>query len=375
MKKRFLIILVFFFILGFLAYFRFASKDNISPLPKFNNPPSPAEVGNLQIAVIASDLDTPWAIAFLPDGNMITTERKGSVRLIDKKDGLLENPIFVFDDVVEKGEGGLLGVAVHPNFGANGFVYFYYTYKSSSNVFNKVVRMVFKDNSLIFDKVIVNDIPASQNHNGGRIKFGPDGYLYITTGDAEKPSLAQDKNSLAGKILKVDDDGNPATGNPFDNLVYSYGHRNPQGITWDENGTLWATEHGPSGLETGNDEINKIEPGKNYGWPEIRGAETKDGMVSPILESGKGNTWAPSGIAYFEGKLYFGGLRGEALYRVVFVDEKPKLETLFKGEFGRIRDVVLGPDNMLYITTSNKDGRGRPGEKDDKIIRINPRDL
>lgn len=370
MKKVLLLLLVFLSLFGFVVYL---SRVKLS---KIKVSPSLTEVKDSKLTIIASGLDTPWAIAFLPDGKMIVTERKGSVRLIDKKDGLFQSPIFVFDDVVEKGEGGLLGVAIDFDFKSNGYVYFYYTYKNSANnMFNKVVRMIFKDNRLFFDRTIVDGIEASDNHNGGRIKFGPDGYLYITTGDAQKPFLAQDKNSLSGKILRVDREGGPVPGNPFGSLVYSYGHRNPQGITWDENGTFWATEHGPSGLETGNDEINKIESGKNYGWPEIRGTETKDGMVSPVLESGKGNTWAPSGIAYFDGKLYFGGLRGEALYKFSYVDGKPKLETLFKGEFGRIRDVVLGPDNMLYITTSNLDGRGRPREEDDKIIRINPRDI
>ncbi|KKS63178.1 MAG: Quinoprotein glucose dehydrogenase [Candidatus Collierbacteria bacterium GW2011_GWD2_42_50] len=217
-------------------------------------------------------------------------------------------------------------------------------------------------------------IKGSSNHDGGRIAFGPDGYLYITTGDAETPNLAQDKNSLNGKILRIKDDGGIPEDNPFGNAVYSLGHRNPQGLAWDKNGTLWETEHGPSGIQTGNDEVNIIIKGGNYGWPTIKGDQTKKGLISPIIQSGTKDTWAPSGMAYYDGSLFFSGLRGEALYEAKIRNgNKLDLLTHFKQEFGRIRAVVLGPDGYLYLSTSNQDGRGRVREGDDKIIKINPK--
>ncbi len=217
-------------------------------------------------------------------------------------------------------------------------------------------------------------IKGSVNHDGGRIAFGPDGYLYITTGDAENSHLAQNKNSLNGKILRIKDDGSIPSDNPFGNAVYSMGHRNPQGLAWDKDGTLWETEHGPSGIQTGYDEINIITKGANYGWPEIRGEQTKEGFVSPVIQSGSKDTWAPSGMKYWNGSLFFSGLRGEALYEAkISKENKLNLITHFKQRFGRIRAVVLGADGFIYLSTSNRDGRGQVREGDDKIIKINPR--
>ncbi|KKR39349.1 MAG: Quinoprotein glucose dehydrogenase [Candidatus Woesebacteria bacterium GW2011_GWB1_40_101] len=372
MMKNIVILLGILILAGVGVWYLNSRNINLSsfpniPLPLSQNVPSPKDAKDAPATeVIAQGLDTPWSIAFLPDGNMLVTERKGTVRLN-------ENPIATIKNSKEIGEGGLLGIALDPNFSANYYVYLYYTYsESGGNTLNRVVRMKYKNNQLIDEKIIVEAIPGASNHNGGRVKFGPDGFLYITTGDAQNPSSAQDTNSLAGKILRVDENGNPAGGNPFGNRVYSFGHRNPQGITWDKNGALFETEHGPSGTETGNDEFNKIEIGKNYGWPDIRGKETKEGMVTPIAESGRTDTWAPAGLAYLNGKFYFTGLRGEALYEVTLNGASANLKTHFKGEFGRLRDVIVGPDGMLYLTTSNRDGRGVPKAGDDKIIRINP---
>jgi glucose/arabinose dehydrogenase len=339
--------------------------------------------------VITSGLKVPWAIAFLParsasgiadaggtDGAMLVTERGGSVRYVSASGELKNEPVAKLSNVKEIGEGGLLGIALHPDFESNRYVYLYYTYSGSIlSVLNRVSRFVYDGSTLKNEKVIVDEIPAASNHDGGRIKFGPDKFLYITTGDAQNPSQAQDKNSLAGKILRVTDEGDPAPGNPFGNRVYSYGHRNPQGITWDKNGQLWETEHGPSGLQTGNDEFNKIQLGGNYGWPDIVGSQTEEGMISPILESGFHNTWAPSGLAYVNDKFYFSGLRGEALYRVTVSGSKATLDTFLKGEFGRLRECIVGPDGLLYLTTSNRDGRGNPVAEDDRIIRVNPNKL
>ena len=236
--------------------------------------------------------------------------------------------------------------------------------------------MTYTDNKLQAEKIIVDNIPGASNHNGGRIKFGPDNYLYIGTGDAQNPSQAQNVKTLGGKILRVTDEGKPAPGNPFNNEVYSYGHRNVQGLTWDKNGRLWTTEHGRSGIQSGYDEINLIERGKNYGWPDIEGDKTKAGMQTPKKHSGATSTWAPSGIAFLNNSLFFGGLRGQTLYEAVIQDDRiVDFKEHLSGKYGRLRDVIVGPDGMLYVTTSNRDGRGTPNATDDKVIRINPAKL
>lgn len=356
--------------------------------------------------LLADNLVIPWGMVFLPNGNLLVTERPGRVRIII--DGKLQaEPVAVIDKAIEFGEGGLLGIELHPDFDQNGYVYLYYTYKEENgNTLNRVVRMTFDGSSLQNEEIIVDSIPGAQFHNGGRIKFGPDGYLYITTGDAQNTSLSQEKTSLAGKILRVTDTGEPVSDNPFGDEVYSYGHRNPQGITWDDSGNLWSTEHGRSGNASGYDELNLIIKGANYGWPDIEGDKRTDEMLPPILHSGPDKTWAPGGVASLNNSLYFVGLRGSALYKVDFkqdsintnisqqdivnnnsldqlnkqdqLDEYNKLlnenkstiTEIFKDEFGRIRDIVVGPDNNLYIATSNLDGRGKPNLNDDKIFRV-----
>ena len=342
------------------------------------------------ISVVAQGLEVPWGLVFLParsasgtadaggpEGGMLVSERNGSVRFISKEGELQPQPILEISAVKQTGEGGLHGIDLHPNFREKRCVYFYYTYSGVGNeTLNRVVRYEFEGNTLSDEEVIVDAIPGAANHNGGRIKFGPDGYLYITTGDAQTPLLSQDTDSLAGKILRVTDEGNPAPGNPFNNLVYSYGHRNPQGIAWDTQGNLWATEHGPSGVWPNccQDELNFIEKGANYGWPDSVGDRVKEGTVAPVLHSGR-EVWAPAGLAHINGKFYFAGLRGTALYEVDMTGETPVLKTHFKNDLGRLREVIAGPDGMLYVTTSNRDGRGNPKEGDDKILRINPQEL
>lgn len=294
------------------------------------------------------------------------------MRLINADRTLASQPLITIDDVNAQGEGGLLGITLHPNFSQNNYVYVYYTYRTGGGIANKVVRYTLQDRSLTNPREIISGIPGGSNHDGGRIKFGPDGNLYITAGETFNRELAQDRNTTAGKILRVTDDGSIPADNPFPaSPVYSFGHRNPQGLAWDDQGRLWETEHGPSGeLGSGQDEINIIEPGKNYGWPVIRGDMRASGMVSPVIHSGS-STWAPSGAAYFNGYVYFVGLRGQSLYRVN-TSGTPRLETFLEGQFGRLRDVVAGPDGMLYVSTSNRDGRGSPVAADDRIIRINP---
>lgn len=377
MKKRFL--LVFLFIVlgtltyGIVSFTQILKRSSIDlPVANFTNEKE-LLVGDIPlVSVVAKNLSVPWAIAFLPtssnqkskDRRILVTERAGKIKIVDN-DNIFE---IAEINVNLDGEGGLHGIALDPEFESNSYVYIYYTAFSDTNdSINRVSRYKFTDNSLIDETVILDNIPGARNHNGGRIKFGPNGYLYITTGDATQSSNSQNTSSLAGKILRVDRDGIPALDNPFNNSIYSYGHRNPQGITWDESGQMYSTEHGNSAT----DEFNMIEIGNNYGWPIIVGNEIGDGMQTPIIQSGS-TTWAPSGLAYIDGKFYFGGLRGNALFRIERIGDEFILTEHFKGEFGRIREVIKGPDNMLYITTSNRDSRGIPSENDDRILRINP---
>lgn len=373
MKK---ILLLIFIGLGVWAlwYFLSPNKNSYTSSP-YKNTSTPSTQENdtrSEIEVIAVNLDTPWAMVFLPDRSILVTERAGRVRFIDENGILDTTPVAEIDSVKEIGEGGLLGMALHPDFSKNNFIYFYYTYsQDGNNTLNRVVRMTYGDKKLTDEKIIINNIPGASNHNGGRIKFGPDNYLYVTTGDAQDPSQAQNKTTLGGKILRITDMGAPAPGNPFGNLIFTYGHRNPQGLAWDSNGILWETEHGRSS-PTGYDEINLLKAGGNYGWPLIQGNETRKDMEIPIKNSGSDTVWAPAGSTFMGNSLFFGGLRGQTLYEAVIIDTKvTEFNEYYIKEFGRIRDVVLSPDGLLYLTTSNRDGRAIPGKGDDKIIRIN----
>jgi len=351
--------------------FRASRQINLPavPQPVPTPAPTPQPTGDAPLAVaIAKNLDIPWSLAFLPDGSIIFTERQGRIKLIDSREGLLPQPLLIMNDVAHVGEGGLLGLALHPNFASNHLLYVYHTYQSGNQLFNRIVRFRMNGRTFVDKQVILENIPGASIHDGGRLKFGPDGKLYVTIGDASVSDNAQDKGSLSGKILRLNDDGTIPSDNPFPNSpVYSYGHRNPEGITWDNKGRLWATEHGSSAT----DELNLVEPGKNYGWPVIRGDATAPGMVSPVIQSGQ-DTWAPTGIAYWNGSLFFTGLRGQTLYQAVIQDGTVTLKTHFVRDFGRLRDVVVGPDGMLYILTNNRDGRGVPTAEDDQLIRVNP---
>jgi glucose/arabinose dehydrogenase len=271
--------------------------------------------------------------------------------------------------VAAVGDGGLLGMTLHPNFQTNGWIYFFYTYRSGTGLANRVVRYTFQGSSLTNPIAIIEGIPGGNIHDGGRIKFGPDGFLYICTGETGVEILAQDLNSLAGKILRLKDDGSIPSSNPFPNsAIYSYGHRNPEGLAWDGQGRLWETEQGPNG----QDEINIIEPGKNYGWPLVHGEDTSPGTISPVFQSGS-DTWSPSGLSLFKGSLFFTGLNSQSLYK--FDIQSSQITRYLSGDFGRLRDVVPGPNGALYLLTSNSDGRGIPLSGDDRLIRINPEKL
>lgn len=340
--------------------------------------PEPSSEPKEPLKVVATDLTIPWDIAFLPNGDLLVTERVGRiVRITPTGDKTV-----VADVSVETvGEAGLLGLVLHPDYSSNQYLYLYRTTNVESLIVNRVERYQFDatTNELSPPTIIIDGIPGAKYHDGGRMAFGPDQKLYITTGDAVNEQIAQDLDSLGGKILRLNADGSIPADNPFpDSPVYSYGHRNPQGLAWDGRGRLWSTEHGPS-LPTHccRDEVNLIEAGGNYGWPEISGAQTRAGLIAPYAHSGNSETWAPGSLAIIGDVLYFGGLRGEALYQLPIrfdseVAETGDLLKYFTGEYGRIRTVIAGPDGYVYITSSNRDGRGRVQAGDDKIIRIDP---
>lgn len=328
------------------------------------------------VFVLAENLSIPWDIVFLSKTDMLVAERTG---VLTYRTGQGVQASIDVPDVLHTngGEGGLLGMVAHPNFTENNYLYLYLTSSQSEAVnasTNSVIRYTYTDGVLTNKKVIVDGIPGSLYHNGGRIAFGPDGYLYITTGDARVPESAQDTNSLAGKILRVTDEGAIPESNPFGTAVYSYGHRNPQGLAWDDEGNLWSTEHGrTNATETGMDELNLIVAGSNYGWPDSEGDRVAPGTTGPVLHSGASTTWAPGGATFYNGSIFFGGLKGEALYEAVLNasrDDVVALKTHLKKEYGRIRTTLIGPDGGLFIMTSNRDNRGAKREGDDRIIRL-----
>ena len=347
------------------------------------HPPADASAAEIPVETLIRGLNTPWAIDFAPDGRIFISERAGRIRIIER--GQLRAEPWMTLDVAASGESGLMGLAIDQQFSQNRFIYVAYSYRSGAfSTRNRLVRLRedAKSGMGMMDKILIDNVPGANNHDGGRVKFGPDGKLYWAMGDAQTTRYAQDLKSLNGKILRLNPDGSFPSDNPLPNsYVYSFGHRNPQGLAWQPgSGRLYATEHGPSGFQgCCRDEVNLIEPGKNYGWPEIRGDETKDGMVSPVIHSGSSETWAPGGATFvnqgpWAGSLLFTGLRGQTLYRVIFDPSNPrrveKLERHFSRQFGRLRDVVEGPDKALYLLTSNHDGRGSPASEDDRVIRL-----
>lgn len=330
----------------------------------YTNTPPPKEVTNsldASVETVAENLDVPWAITKHNDTFYIT-ERKGTIARISG-DNFSRETVQLNKAVLQYGEGGLLGLALHPDFEENKLAYAYHTYGTPEDVKNRLVLIKYANGSWKEERALLEDIPGAIYHNGGRIAIGPDNMLYVTVGDATIPEEAQNLSSLSGSILRMGLDGSIPGDNPIpDSYVYSYGHRNPQGLAWDKKqGTLYESEHGPSA----RDEINIIEAGKNYGWPVISGTEEEDGMESPIFQSGT-NTWAPSGMVYYDGSLFVASLRGEMIRQ--FELESKKEYTLVEN-FGRIRDVLLDGET-LYAVTNNTDGRGNPIPTDDRLIKI-----
>jgi len=332
-----------------------------------------------RVEVVATGLEVPWALAFAPDGRLFFTERPGRIRVI--VDGrLLAEPVATLP-VAAVGEGGLMGLTLDPEFARNGYLYVMYTYRDGQNrLRNKVSRLTEWGNKAGEEKVLLEGIPGANIHDGGRLKFGLDGKLYITTGDAAETGLAQRTDSVAGKVLRINADGSIPADNPFPGSpVYSYGHRNPQGLAWHPvTGRLFSTEHGP----VGNDEVNIIQPGQNYGWPEVSGKGGAPKFSDPIIAFSP--SIAPSGATFYSGSelspwkgdLFFTTLVGQHLHRIVLrapdFASVERDERLFSGEYGRLREIVQGPDGFLYFATSNRDGRGWPSPEDDRILRIVP---
>lgn len=342
-----------------------------------------------RVETVVSGLEVPWGMVWLPNGDMLVTERPGRVRIIEK--GVLRaEPVFVVPDVEPSSESGLMDITLDPGFASNAFVYLGYAYNSDGKQI-KVVRYKYADGKFIEPKVIIENIPGAPNHAGMRARFGPDGKLYVATGDATDWELAQRMDSLAGKTLRLEPDGTIPQDNPFVKTagaraeIWTFGHRNAQGMAWQPGSDLmFQTEHGPSTFEgkgSGGDEVNIVEAGKNYGWPIIHHNETRDGMVSPLLEyspacaPASGMFYDAMALPLFKGNFFFGCLRSTRIIRVVLDGRKVvRQEDLLEGKLGRIRAMEPGPDGFIYFSTSNHDGRGRPADGDDRIMRIVPAD-
>ncbi|QYX77353.1 PQQ-dependent sugar dehydrogenase [Streptomyces akebiae] len=346
-----------------------SSSTGSSPPGRTAGEAPPAKGSVKVVRTVAEDLDTPWGLAPLPEGGLLVSSRdEATISRIDEKSGrrieLGEVP-----GVAPAGEGGLMGIAVSPEYASDHMIYAYFTSESD----NRIVRMLYDPEKPAGEQLgapdtILRGIPKGTNHNGGRLAFGPDRMLYASTGERYEGPLAQDKDSLGGKILRMTPEGQPAPGNPFDDsVVYSYGHRNVQGLAWDPEQRLWASEFGQNTW----DELNHIRPGGNYGWPEVEGEGGESGYVDPVA------VWSteeasPSGIAIAEGSVWMAGLRGQRLWRVPLdgTETAAEPQAFLEGDYGRLRTVVAAGDDKLWLVTSETDGRGSPEEGDDKILEL-----
>lgn len=331
-------------------------------------PPTTSPTGTDAVQIVATNLQKPWDMSF-SDNEIFFTEKVGKIRVIDN--GTLVNESVADLRVADITDAGLLGITLHPDFENNHFIYVYYTYQEGNNLWNKVLRITESNDKMVDSKVILDKIPGAEFDDGGVIKFGPDKKLYIGTGDATDQNSTQDLKSLAGKILRLNDDGSIPQDNPFPNSpVYSYGHRNPQGLAWDDKGNLYETEEGP----TRNDEINLIKPGQNYGWPNQECSGSQQYQAALVCYN---PSIGPAGITYYstgkldiKNSLILSTLLGHSLYQLPVQNGTILEQKIILDGVGRIRDVSEGPDGYLYILTSNTDGMGFPDQNDDKLLRI-----
>jgi aldose sugar dehydrogenase len=340
-----------------------------------------------RVETFASGLEVPWSMVFTAPDRMLVAERPGSVRVIENGK-LRPDPLLALDDVEQRSETGLMGMALHPSYSSNRFVYLSYAYASGSDIRVRVVRYRDEGSSMSERRVIIEGLPAARFHAGCRLGFGPDGRLYITTGDATEPESAQDLGSLAGKTLRLTDDGTVPRDNPFVGRagarpeIWSYGHRNAQGMDWQPgSGLMFQSEHGPSGGDGpgGGDEVNLVEAGGNYGWPVVHHKQSMPGMIDPLIEytpavaPASGMFYRGEAFPQLKGSFLVGTLRGEALLRLV-IDGRTLVrhERLLDGAYGRLRALAEGADGTIYVATSNRDGRGTPAPTDDRILRLVP---
>ena len=338
------------------------------------------------VETVIGGLDTVWDLIRAPDGSIWFSERAGRVSHLDPASGT-RTVVGEVPDVLERGEAGLMGIALHPAFPAVPLLYAVHSYDTGGGIGNRLVRMRYEDGSLGRPEILLDGLAGRRNHDGSRIAFGPDGLLYMTMGDAGDRPASQDMGSLSGKILRLAVDGGPAPGNPFGDRIWSLGHRNPQGLVFHPEGMLYSTEHG-AGDE---DELNLVEPGGNYGWPALEGfcntgeeapwCAANDAVEplwawSPTVGIAGADLYAGDAVAGWDGDILAVSLRGASLYRVrLSADGRRAVsgETLLAGDFGRLRDVLVGPGGEIYLATSNRDGRGRPARADDRILRLTPR--
>ena len=344
-----------------------------APSPSSSSPPSSASPTTSPATdervlhatvdrVIATGLEVPWGLTFLQDGSALVSERDSHRIKHVTAAGKVSN-VGTVDGVDGSGEGGLLGIALSPSYASDHLLFAYYTHGSE----NVIARMTYDGAGLSHQRVIFGGIPSGTIHNGGRLAFGPDQFLYVGTGEAGRRDPAQDKHDLGGKILRIQTNGDPAPGNPFKNSpVWSYGHRNVQGLAFDERGQLWASEFGQNTW----DELNRIENGGNYGWPIVEGRSADKAFINPVRQWHT-DVASPSGIAIAGNAIYMAGLRGQRLWQIPIPGGKAgKPKALLTRKYGRLRTVAAAPDGSLWLTTSNRDGRGSPRRGDDRIIRL-----
>ncbi|MFF1677202.1 PQQ-dependent sugar dehydrogenase [Streptomyces sp. NPDC058256] len=346
-----------------------STESGASPSEQSAEEPPPAKGTVKVVRTVTEDLDSPWGLAPLPEDDLLVSSRdEGTITRVDRETGK-KTELGEVPGVAPEGEGGLLGIALSPDYASDHFVYAYFTTVSD----NRIVRMLYDESKPSGEQLgspdtIFKGIPKGYIHNGGRIAFGPDKMLYAGAGETGQTGLAQDTKSLGGKILRMTPEGEPAPGNPFgDSVVYSYGHRNVQGLAWDDKQRLWAAEFGQDTW----DELNQIKPGGNYGWPVVEGESDDSKYLNPIAQWPTDDA-SPSGIAYAEGSIWMAGLKGQRLWRIPLDGTKASAEpqAFLEGDYGRLRTVVSAGGDKLWLVTSETDGRGSPGAGDDRILEL-----